>query len=135
VKDPTLICDLIRETAYDIHNFLSYGHLEKVCENALLNRLRKQGVSVQQQYPLSVHDEDSTELGHYFADLIVENRLLVELKACKSLCPEYTAQLLGYLRATGIEYGLLINFGAPKFEIRKYVLSDIDRESHSSLTS
>jgi len=62
--------------------------------------------------------------GEYFADLFVENKLIVELKACRALAPEHTAQLLGYLRACRIEHGLLINFGAPKLEIKKYVLSD-----------
>ena len=62
-------------------------------------------------------------LGEYFADLFVEDCLIVELKACKALAPEHTAQLLGYLRACQVEHGLLINFGAPKFQIRKYALS------------
>ena len=80
-------------------------------------------MGVEQQYPLKVYDEDGTVLGEYFADLFVENRLIVELKACRALAPEHTAQLLGYLRACQIEHGLLINFGAPKLEIKKYVLS------------
>ena len=72
---------------------------------------------------ISVYDEDGTALGDYAADLFVENLLIVELKACKGLAPEHTAQLLGYLRASRIEHGLLINFGAPKLEIRKFALS------------
>ncbi len=63
-------------------------------------------------------------LGEYFADLFMEDCLIVELKACKSLAPEHIAQLLGYLRACHIEHGLLINFGAPKLQIKKYALSD-----------
>jgi GxxExxY protein len=63
-------------------------------------------------------------LGEYFADLFVESKLIVELKACKALAPEHTAQLLGYLRACYIEHGLLINFGTSKLQIKKYVLSD-----------
>jgi len=63
-------------------------------------------------------------LGEYFADLFVESKLIVELKACKALALEHTAQLLGYLRACHIEHGLLVNFGAPKLQIRKYVLSE-----------
>ena len=72
--------------------------------------------------PIKVHDEDGTLLGDYFADIFVENQLIVEIKACKTLAPEHTAQILRYLRATNTEHGLLINFGAPKFQIRKYIL-------------
>jgi GxxExxY protein len=64
---------------------------------------------VEQQYPLKVYDEDGTVLGEYFADLFVEDCLIVELKACKALAPEHTAQLLGYMRACQIEHGLLIH--------------------------
>jgi len=63
-------------------------------------------------------------LGEYFADLFVEGQLIVELKGCRALADEHIAQLLGYLRACRVEHGLLINFGAPKLEIRKFVLSD-----------
>ena len=120
------LVDLIRETSFTLHQYLRYGHLEKVYENGLAHRLRKTGIKVEQQYPLKVYDEDGTVLGEYFADLFVESKLIVELKACKALAPEHTAQLLGYLRACHVEHGLLINFGAPKLQIRKYVLSDRD---------
>ena len=120
------LVDLIRETSFSLHRYLRYGHLEKVYENGLVHRLRKIGIKVEQQYPLKVYDEDGTVLGEYFADLFVESKLIVELKACKALASEHTAQLLGYLRACHIEHGLLVNFGAPKLEIRKYVLSDRD---------
>lgn len=102
---------------------MRHGHLEKVYENALFHRLKKLGVQIFQQYPLTVRDEDGTVLGDYFADLFVENKLIIEIKACKALVNEHTAQILGYLRASGVEHGLLINFGAPKFQIKKYVLS------------
>jgi GxxExxY protein len=85
--------------------------------------LGKNGIKVQQQYPLSVYDEDGTLLGDFYADLFVDNRLIIEVKACKALANEHIAQLLGYLRACRIENGLLINFGAPKLQIKKYVLS------------
>ena len=119
------LCDVIRETSFDLHRHLRHGHLEKVYENGLAHRLRKVHLRVEQQYPLKVYDEDGTVLGEYFADLFVESKLIVELKACKALAPEHTAQLLGYLRACHIEHGLLVNFGAPKLEIRKYALTDI----------
>ena len=118
------LCDQIRVISFDLHKYLRYGHLEKVYENGLATRLRKAQLTVEQQYPLKVYDEDGTMLGEYFADLFVEGCLIVELKACKGLAPEHTAQLLGYLRACNIEHGLLVNFGAPKFQIRKYVLTD-----------
>jgi len=120
------LSDQIRAISYDLHRYLRHGHLEKVYENGLAHRLRKAGMKVEQQYPLMVYDEDGTVLGEYFVDLFVESKLIVELKACKALAPEHTAQLLGYLRACQIEHGLLINFGAPKFQIRKYALSDRD---------
>jgi GxxExxY protein len=126
MKDPVFeLCDRIRETSLALHGFLRHGHLEKVYENGLTHRLRKLGLKVEQQCPLTVRDEDRTVLGEYLADLFVEDMLIVELKACKALANEHTAQLLGYLRACRIEHGLLINFGAPKLEIKKYVLSQL----------
>ena len=121
-KDIKRLCDLIRETSFSIHSFLRYGHLEKIYENALVHRLRKKGLDIRQQHPIKVHDEDGTLLGDFFADIFAENQLIVEIKACKTLTPEHTAQILGYLRATNIEHGLLINFGAPKFQIKKYIV-------------
>lgn len=118
------LVDLIREASYSLHRYLRYGHLEKVYENGVANRLRKASLNVEQQYPLKVYDEDGTVLGEYYADLFIESKIIVELKACRALVPEHIAQLLGYLRACRIEHGLLINFGAPKLEIKKYVLSD-----------
>jgi GxxExxY protein len=120
------LCDRIRETSFELHRYLRHGHLEKVYENDLANRLRKKGVHVEQQYPLKVFDEDGTVLGDYFADLLVEKELIVELKAARVLTSEHIAQILGYLRACRIEHGLLINFGAPKLQIRKYALSESD---------
>jgi len=117
------LCDVVRETAYAIHLYHGHGHLEKVYENALAHRLRKAGVEVAQQYPLTVYDEDGTVIGDYFADLLVGGRLIVELKACRALTDEHTAQLLGYLKSARIEDGLLINFGSYKFQIKKYILS------------
>ena len=117
------LCDVIRETSFAIHKYLKSGHLEKVYENALAHRLQKQNISVQAQSPLKVYDEDGFILGDYYADLFVENKLIIELKAVSSTHQEHTAQLLGYLRASKIEHGLLINFGAPKLQIKKYILN------------
>ena len=123
-QDIKQLCDVIREVSFEIHCYLRHGHLEKIYENALAHRLEKKGIKVEQQYPLSVYDEDGTLLGDFHADLFVDDRLIVEVKACKTLANEHIAQLLGYLRASRIEHGLLINFGAPKLQIKKYVLSD-----------
>lgn len=97
--------------------------MEKVYENGLAHRLRKSGRMVLQQHALQICDEDDTVLGEYLADLFIEQQVIVELKACKAHADEHVAQLLGYMRASRIEHGLLINFGAPKLEIRKYALS------------
>jgi GxxExxY protein len=117
------LCDVVRSTAYAIHVYHGHGHLEKVYENALANRLTKAGIEVKQQHPLNVYDEDGTLIGEYFADLLVEGRLIVELKACRATADEHVAQILGYLRSAKMEDGLLINFGSYKFEIKKYVMS------------
>ena len=118
------LCDRVRETAFALHRFLRQGHLEKVYENGLAHRLRTAGLRVEQQHALQVRDEDETVLGDYITDLLVEEILIVELKACKTLADEHVAQLLGYLRGCRMEHGLLINFGAPKLQIRKYALSE-----------
>jgi GxxExxY protein len=118
----TKLCDVIRETSFAIHCYHKHGHIEKVYENALAHRLRKLGLNVEQQLPIKVFDEDGTVIGDYFADLFVENCLIVELKACRNLVDEHIAQILGYLRSSRNEHGLLINFGAPRFQIKKYIL-------------
>ena len=126
------LCDLIREAAFQLHSYLRHGHLEKVYENGMTHRLAQKGIKVRQQHPLKVRDEDGTVLGNYLTDLFVENRLIVELKACNALADEHTAQLLGYLRASRIEHGLLINFGAPKLEIRKFALKPFEGKGQAA---
>jgi GxxExxY protein len=86
----------------------------------LAHRLRKAGLNVHQQFPIEVFDEDGTPIGEYFADLLVEEALIAELKACRTLISEHEAQVLGYLSSARREHGLLINFGSYKFQIRKY---------------
>ena len=88
----------------------------------MVHRLRKIGLAVERQRPLQVRDEDGALLGNYFADLFVENCLILELKACKALAPEHIAQVLGYLRASGQRDAMLINFGSARLEIKKFVL-------------
>jgi GxxExxY protein len=117
------LSDRLRETAYAIHVYHGHGHLEKVYENALANRLKKAGLDVQQQHPIQVFDEDGTLIGDYVADLLIDGSLIVELKTAKALAPEHEAQILGYLKSARIEHGLLINFGSYKLQIRKFALS------------
>lgn len=83
------LCDRVREISYDIHLYHGHGHLEKVYENALAHRLRKAGLRVEHQHPITVYDEDGTVLGDYFADLFVEDQLVIELKTAKALAPEH----------------------------------------------
>src|SRR6202045_2497884 len=123
MKSINELCRFVRETAYAVHLYHGHGHLEKVYENALAHRLKKLGLNVKQQYPITVFDEDGTIIGEYFADVIVDEILIAELKACRALVNEHTAQILGYLRSARKEHGPLINFGSYKFQIRKYAMS------------
>lgn len=116
------LCNLIRETAFAIHTYLRHGHLEKIYERALENRLKKQNICVASQFPLTVYDADGTTLGDFFADLFVAQCLIVEVKACKNLADEHIAQLMGYLHAAKLRHGLIINFGAPHLQIKKIIL-------------
>ena len=118
------LSDLVRQTSYDVHLYHGHGHLEKIYENALANRLRKLGLEVKQQHPIKVYDEDGSLLGEYAADLLIGGVLIVELKAVKTLAPEHEAQVLGYLKSSRLEHGLLINFGSYKFQMRKYAWSE-----------
>jgi GxxExxY protein len=130
------LCDIVRQTAYDIHVYHSNWRMDKVYENALSHRLRKLGLDVKQQYPLKVYDEDGAEIGDYVAVLFINGRLIIELKAARALADEHVAQILGYFKASRIEHGLLINFGSYRFEIRKYVLAQgTSREENESRLS
>ena len=117
------LTDLIRQTSFDVHKYLRSGFTEKIYENALAHRLRKQGVRVEQQECVRVFDEDGTLLGLLRTDILVERKLICEIKSCSALVDAHTSQLLGYLRATRMQHGLLINFGAPKLQIKKYILT------------
>ena len=97
-------------SAYKVHNVLGPGFLEKVYENALIIELRKLGIYARQQVKLPVLYEGQ-QVGLYFPDLWIENQLIIELKAILTLAPEHEMKLIHYLTATGIDNGLLINFG------------------------
>ncbi len=135
MRDMKELSDQVRQTAYDIHVYHAHGHLEKVYENALANPLRKAGLSVKQQHPINVFDEDGTLIGEYFADLLIEDLLIIELKTAKTLAPEHEAQIIGYLKSSRLEHGLLINFGSYKFEIRKFAWSEQLQKSNAGLAS
>jgi GxxExxY protein len=106
--------------AFEVHNVLGYGFLEKVYENALIRELQLSGLHVVAQYPIKVEYKDA-EVGEYYADIIVEDKVVVELKTGESLNPIHEAQLLNYLKATGIKIGMLINFGPKKCECERFV--------------
>jgi GxxExxY protein len=106
--------------AYAVSNGLGSGFLEKVYENALAHELRKGGLRVAQQHGVSVR-YDGVVVGEYAADLLVEDLLLVEVKAVKALDDVHLAQCMNYLKATGMKLCLLVNFGQPKAEVRRVV--------------
>ena len=136
-KQIFLLCANIRETALALHRYHRHGHLEKIYENALAHRLQKLGFETRQQYPIKVYDEDGTLLGEFFADLLVADELIVELKACRQLVDEHTAHVLGYLRSSRLEHALLVNFGSSVIQFKKFILNDAFRpqgKDHGSET-
>jgi len=110
---------------YRVYNKLGYGFLEKVYENAMMVEFTREGIPVLPQSALRVFYEKEV-VGEYFADMLVDNKVIVEIKAAKSLAAENEAQLLNYLKATDIEIGLLLNFG-PKPEVKRKIF-DNDRK-------
>jgi GxxExxY protein len=115
------ITSLIIKAFYNVYNQLGYGFLEKVYENALLIELRKLGLECIAQFPIEVY-YDNSKVGFYIADIIVNNCVIIEIKAAAAICEEHEAQLTNYLRATDIEVGLLVNFGK-KAEFKRKVFS------------
>jgi len=122
IQDVNEITKKIIGCAYKVSNTLGIGFVEKVYENALVHLLRRDGVKVVQQYPIKVSFEGMI-VGDFVADLLIEDRVLVELKAVSALVNEHTAQALNYLRASGLEICLLINFGKSKVEIKRLLPS------------
>lgn len=115
-----LITKEIIGKAFIVSNLLGNGFLEKVYENALAYELRKCGYLVLQQHPVEVFYKDQS-VGSYFADLVVENIVLVELKTVKELNDIHMAQILHYLKACRYRIGLLINFGNPEVEVKRVI--------------
>ncbi|MFO8022299.1 MAG: GxxExxY protein [Perlabentimonas sp.] len=104
------ITEVIIETYYEVYNTLGFGFLEKVYENAMSIELKNKGLHVLKQEKIDVFYKN-IKVGEYFADLIIEGKVIVELKAAESLCEKNECQLINYLKATNIEVGLLLNFG------------------------
>jgi GxxExxY protein len=127
------ITGIIIKAFYNVYNQLGYGFLEKVYENALLIELKKLGLECVAQYPIKVF-YDNLKVGFYIADIIVNNCVIVEIKAAETLCEEHEAQLTNYLKATDIEVGLLLNFGK-KIEFKRKVFStEFKNPKQSSLS-
>jgi len=111
------VTEKIIASAFKVSNILGIGFVEKVYENAHACQMRKDGLKVVQQHPIKV-EYDGVIVGDFFADMLVEDRVLVELKAVSELTSEHLAQALNYLRATGLEACLLINFGKSRIQVR-----------------
>ena len=108
---------------YKIYNTLGYGFLEKVYENAMMIDFKKEKIPAVSQYAIKVFYEDEI-VGEYFADILVDDKVIIEIKATRNLALENEAQLLNYLKATDKEVGLLLNFG-PKPEIQRKVFDNL----------
>ena len=110
------ITEKIIKAFYKVYNTLGYGFLERVYQKALLIELRKMGLACKEEYPVKVY-YDEMQVGDYRADIIVEDKVIIENKASESLCEDHEYQLINYLKATEIEIGLLLNFGKkPEFK-------------------
>ena len=108
--------------AFEVINELGAGFVESVYERSMLLALSQKGLSVSSQHPIQVSFRGVC-VGDFYADLLVEGKVIVELKAAKAIAPEHQAQIINYLNATGIEVGLLINFGNPKLEYKRFTRS------------
>ena len=107
------------EACFEVMKELGAGVLESVYEKALLIALQQKGLSAKAQFPLAVKFRGQV-VGEFYADVLLEDKVIIELKAVRALTPDHHAQLINYLNATGIDVGLLINFGNPKLEFRRF---------------
>ena len=122
---------MILKAFYNVYNTLGYGFLEKVYENAMMIELKKLSISCIAQSPIEVY-YDSFKVGNYFADIIVEDKIILELKAAEAICEEHEFQLINYLKATDIEVGLLLNFGKKPEHKRKVLTSEFKNHNTSA---
>ena len=111
----------IIELALEVHNELGCGFLEKVYENAMMLLFDREKIPARQQAPANVHFQGKV-IGQYFADILVDSKVMLELKTVDAITNVHIAQILNYLRATGIKLGLVLNFAKPKFEYKRLVL-------------
>jgi len=116
------LTEKIRQAAYEVHNYFGSGFLEKVYENALVYKLKQIGVNCEQQKPIKVYFEDSVLVGEYFTDILVDNKIIIELKTVENLDKVHFVQLKHYLKATKYRLGLLINFGKSNIEFKRIIL-------------
>lgn len=117
---------------YDVYNTLGYGFFERVYQNALYQELKRRGFKCEAQYKVKVYFKGQ-EIGEYFADILVNNHIILELKAVDSICNEHELQLINYLKATEIEVGLLLNFGEKPQVRRKLFTNDRKNNLRSSV--
>lgn len=104
-----------------VHHKLGFGFMEKVYENAMMVLLRREGIGSKQQAPIPVYFEGEV-VGDYFVDILIEYKIILELKTSEKIVDVYRAQILNYLKATGIELGMIFNFGKKRFEYERFVL-------------
>ncbi|TAL36706.1 MAG: GxxExxY protein [Spirochaetes bacterium] len=123
------ISKMVIGCSFEVINELGVGFLESVYEHALFLTLKEKGLSVKKQFPIKVMFRDHC-VGEYYSDLLIEDKVIVELKAIKKLLPEHQAQIINYLKATGIEVGLLINFGNSRLEYRRLSLKELTNPAH-----
>ncbi len=127
------ITEKIIGCAYEVSNSLGSGFVEKVYENSLFHQLLKSNLGVVQQHQINVF-YDNVLVGEFFADLLVEEKVLLELKAVRQLEDVHVAQVMNYLKASGLPICLLINFGRPKIEIRRFVPYDVWKQNKPVIT-
>ena len=116
----------ILAACFEVSNELGCGFLESVYQNALTIALQNKGLTVEREKPLAVTFRGQN-VGQFFADFIIDDRVILEIKAVSTLNEIHKAQIINYLKATGIPVGLLVNFGAPKLEYRRFDNRDLDR--------
>jgi len=124
------LTEAIISAFYFVYNTLGYGFLEKVYRNALIHELRKRGYEVKCNVAINVL-YDGVIVGEYYADVIVNDMIILELKAVEAIAPEHEAQLINYLKATGLEIGLILNFG-PKPQVRRKIYETARNKSKKS---
>ena len=112
----------IKQAVFEVHQYFGCGFLEKVYENALKYKLELSGYDIKQQFPIPVYFIDKVKVGDYFADLIVEGKIIIELKTVSTIDKIHFAQVKNYLKATDLRLGLLINFRASQLQFKRVIL-------------